>query len=86
MRIKNKKHIVGAMHYVDLIVRMCLLVLTFKYLNGSKRSEHTFDSSIIRDNTLTRIEYASVIDYKIYAMHCTRLEISFTVCRLSRYL
>ena len=34
---------------------------------------------------IAQIEYASVIGSLMYAMHCTRPDISFAVCKLSRY-
>jgi hypothetical protein len=35
--------------------------------------------------SITQIEYASVIGSLMYVMHYTRLDVAFTVCKLSRY-
>ena len=42
----------------------------------------------LKENTgrsITQIECASVIGSLTYVMHCTRLDIAFIVCKLSRY-
>ncbi|KAL0303193.1 UNVERIFIED_CONTAM: Retrovirus-related Pol polyprotein from transposon TNT 1-94 [Sesamum radiatum] len=35
--------------------------------------------------TIAQLEYASAIGSLMYAMHCTRLDIAFAVCKLSRF-
>lgn len=35
--------------------------------------------------TIAYIEYASAIGTLLYAMHCTKPNIAFVVCKLSRY-
>ncbi|KAL0301617.1 UNVERIFIED_CONTAM: Retrovirus-related Pol polyprotein from transposon TNT 1-94 [Sesamum radiatum] len=35
--------------------------------------------------TVAQLEYASAIGSLMYAMHCTRPDITFAVCRLSRF-
>ena len=37
------------------------------------------------DRAVAQLEYASAIGSLMYAMHCTRPDIAFSVCKLSRY-
>ena len=84
--IKVKKHSEGyalcQSHYIDK------LLLKYKHLNF-KEASSPYDSSIkIFANSgraVAQLEYASVIDSLMYAMHCTRPDISYVVCKLSRY-
>ena len=61
----------------------------FKHLN-IKDVNNLFDSSMkLNDNydkTVTQLEYDSVIESLMYVMHCTRFDITFVICRLSRYI
>ena len=60
----------------------------FEYLN-IKEVNTPFDWSIkLGENTgkaIAQLEYASAIGSMMYAMHCTRLDISFLVGKLSRF-
>ena len=60
----------------------------FKYL-GIKESNTPYDVSCkITKNTgrsNSQSDYASVIGSLMYVMHCTRPDIAFVVCKLSRY-
>jgi hypothetical protein len=84
--IKVKKHSGGyalcQSHYIEKVL------LKFKHL-GIKEANTHFDSSIkLNDNSrraIAQLEYASAIGSMMYVMHCTRLDIAFAVCRLSRY-
>lgn len=83
---KVKKHSGGyalcQSHYIEK------LLLKFKHL-GIKEANTPFDHSIkLKDNSgraIAQLEYASAIGSIMYAMHCTRPDIAFAVCRLSRY-
>jgi hypothetical protein len=84
--IKVKKHIGGytlcQSHYIEKVL------LKFKHLE-IKEANTPFDSSVkLNENSgreITQLEYASAIGSMMYAMYCTRPNIAFTVCRLSRF-
>uniref|UniRef100_A0A2N9H138 Reverse transcriptase Ty1/copia-type domain-containing protein n=1 Tax=Fagus sylvatica TaxID=28930 RepID=A0A2N9H138_FAGSY len=84
--IKVKKHSGGyalcQSHYVEKIL------LKFQYL-GIKEVTTPYDSTVkLIENSgraVAQLEYASAIGSLMYAMHGTRPDISFAVCKLSRY-
>ena len=84
--IKIKRHSEGfslcQSHYVEKVLQK------FKHLN-IKEANTPFDWSIkLGENTgkaIAQLEYASAIGSMMYAMHCTRLDISFLVGKLSRF-
>jgi hypothetical protein len=84
--IKVKKHSGGyalcQSHYIEKIL------LKFQYL-GIKEVTTPYDSTVkLIENSgsvVAQLEYASAIGSLMYAMHDTRPDISFTVCKLSRY-
>lgn len=84
--IKVKKHSGGfalcQSHYVEKILNK------FNHLN-IKEANTPYDVACkLSENSnraITQIEYASAICSLLYAMHCTRPDIAFTVCKLSRY-
>jgi hypothetical protein len=84
--IKVKKHSGGyalcQSHYIEKIL------LKFQYL-GIKEVTTPYDSTVkLIENSgrvVAQLEYASAIGSLMYAMHDTRPNISFTVCKLSRY-
>ena len=85
--IKVKKHSGGyalcQSHYIEKIL------LKFQYL-GIKEVTTPYDSTVkLIENSgrvVAQLEYASAIGSLMYAMHDTRPDISFTVCKLSRYI
>ena len=60
----------------------------FEHININEANT-PFDQSIkLGENTgrtITQLEYASAIGSIMYAMHCTRPDISFSVSKLSRF-
>jgi len=84
--IKIRKHsrsfVLCQSHYIDKVLNI------FNHLN-IKVANTPYDVSCkLIENTgrsIVQIEYASVIGSLIYVMHCTRLDIAFIVCKLSRY-
>jgi hypothetical protein len=84
--IKVKKHSGGyalcQSHYIEKEF------LKFKHL-GIKEANTHFDSSIkLNDNSgraIAQLEYTSAIGSMMYVMHCTRPDIAFAMCKLSRY-
>ena len=64
------------------------MLLRFEHLN-IKEANTPFDRSIqLSENTgraIAQLEYASAIDSMMYAMHCTRPNISFSMGKLSRF-
>jgi hypothetical protein len=84
--IKVKKHSGGyalcESHYIEKVL------LKFKHL-GKEKANTPFDSNIkLNENSgraIAQLEYASEIGSMMYAMHCTRPDITFVVCILSRY-
>jgi hypothetical protein len=84
--IKVKKHSGGyalcQSHYIEKVL------LKFKHI-GIKEVNTPFDSSIkLNDNSgraITQLEYASAIGSMMYAMHCTKPDIAFAVCKIFRY-
>lgn len=69
-------------HYVDKIL------VKYQHL-GVKEASTPFDPNLkLCDNNgspIAQLEYASVIGSLMYAMSCTRPDISYAVCRLARY-
>ena len=84
--IKIKKYSEGfslcQSHYVEKVLQR------FEHLN-IKEANTPFNRSIeLGKNTgraIAQLEYASAIGSMMYAMHCTRLDISFSVGKLSRF-
>jgi hypothetical protein len=64
------------------------MLLKFQHL-GIKEASTPYDSAFkLTENSgraVAQLEYASAIGSLMYAMHCTRPDISFAVCKLSRY-
>jgi len=59
----------------------------FQHL-GIKEASTPYDYAFkLTENSgaVAQLEYASAIGSLMYAMHCTRPDISFAVCKLSRY-
>ena len=60
----------------------------FNHLN-IKKTNTPFDSSMklndYCDKMIAQLEYISSIKSLIYVMHCTRLNITFVTCKLSRF-
>ena len=69
-------------HYIEKVL------LKFNYLKF-KKANTPYDSSIkLLENSgraVAQLEYASVIGSLMYAMHCTRPNITFAVCKMSRF-
>ena len=84
--IKVKKHSGGyalcQSHYIEKII------LKFQYLR-IKEVTIPYDSTVkLTENSgraVAQLEYASAIGSLMYAMHGTRPDISFAICKLSRY-
>ena len=69
-------------HYINKILNK------FNHLNIKEANTPYDVSSKLTENTcrsVAQIEYASAIGSLMYAMHCTRPDIAFTVCKLSRF-
>ena len=84
--IKVKKHSSGyALNQSYYIEKM---LDKFKHLN-IKKANTSFDFSMklndYCDKAVAQLEYASAIESLMYAMHCTRPNIAFAICKLSRY-
>ena len=64
------------------------MLIKFNHLKF-KEANTPYDSSIkLLENsgrTVAQLEYASAIGSLMYAMHCTRLDIAFAVCTISRF-
>jgi len=60
----------------------------FKHLS-IKEANTLFDSSMklndYCDKAVAQLEYVSAIGSLMYVMHCTRPDIAFAICKLSRY-
>ena len=84
--IKVKKHnnsyAFNQSHYIKKMLDK------FKHLN-IKEANILFDYNIklndYCDKAVAQLEYASVIGSFMYDMHCTRLDITFVIYKLSRY-
>ena len=84
--IKVKKHSGGyalcQSHYVEK------MIIKFQHL-GIKEASTPYDSAVkLTENSrrvVAQVEYASAIGSLMYAMHGTRPDFSFVVCKLSRY-
>ena len=64
------------------------MLLKFKHLQIKEATTPYETSDTIISNTgrsVAQLEYASVVGSLMYAMHCTRPDIAFAVCKLSRY-
>lgn len=84
--IKVRKHskgfALGQSHYIEKVLNK------FKHLNIKEASTPYDVSAKLSENSgraIAQIEYASAIGSLMYAMHCTRPDIAFAVCKLSRY-
>ncbi|GJW60520.1 zinc finger, CCHC-type containing protein [Tanacetum coccineum] len=84
--IKVKRHSGGyalnQCHYIDKIIDK------FQHLN-IEETNTLYESSckLVENNgrVVAQIEYASAIGCLMYATHCTRPDIAYAVCKLSRY-
>ncbi|GJV46554.1 zinc finger, CCHC-type containing protein [Tanacetum coccineum] len=84
--IKVKSHSEGyalnQCHYIDRIIDK------FQHLN-IEEANTSYESSckLVENNgrVVAQIEYASAIGCLMYATHCTRPDIAYAVCKLSRY-
>ncbi|GKD11562.1 retrovirus-related pol polyprotein from transposon TNT 1-94 [Tanacetum coccineum] len=84
--IKVKRHSGGyalnQCHYIDKIIDK------FQHLN-IEEANTPYESSckLVENNgrVVAQIEYASAIGCLMYATHCTRPDIAYAVCKLSRY-
>lgn len=69
-------------HYIEKVLEK------FKHLN-IKDSNTPYDPNLkLSENNgraLAQLEYASAIGSLMYAMHCTRPDIAFAVCKLARF-
>ena len=45
----------------------------------------SFKLTKIIDRAIVQIKYANAIGSLMYVMHCTRLNIAFMICKLSKY-
>jgi len=84
--IKVKKHsssyALNQSHYIEKMLDK------FKHLN-IKEANTPFDFSMklndYCDKAVAQLEYASAIGSLMYVMYCTRPDIAFVICKLSRY-
>ncbi|GKA38068.1 retrovirus-related pol polyprotein from transposon TNT 1-94 [Tanacetum coccineum] len=84
--IKVKRHSGGyalnQCHYIDKIIDK------FQHLN-IEEANTPYESSckMVENNgrAVAQVEYASAIGCLMYATHCTRPDIAYAVCKLSRY-
>lgn len=84
--IKIKKHdsgyVLNQSHYFKKLLE------SYQHL-GIKETSSPYDSSIKfpenNNKIVAQLEYASVIGSLMYAMHSTRPDLAFAVCKLSRY-
>ena len=84
--IKVKKYSGGyalsQSHFIEKVL------LKFQHLKF-KEANTPYDSSIkLLENSgiaVAQLEYASAIGSLMYATHCTKLDIAFAVCKMSRY-
>ncbi|KAM1131175.1 hypothetical protein ACFX19_046438 [Malus domestica] len=84
--IKVKKHSGGyalcQSHYIEK------LLLKFKHLQIKEvNTPYDHSETLLKDSgrSVAQLEYASVIGSLMYAMHCTRPDITFAVSKLFRY-
>ena len=69
-------------HYIKKVLT------NFQHLNIKEANTPYDCSQILKENTnrsIAQIKYASAIRSLMYAMHCIRPDISFAVCKLSRF-
>ena len=86
LAIKVKRHsgdfALCQSHYIEKMLNK------FKHLN-IKEANTPYDVSFkLIENigrSVAQIEYTSAIGSLMYAMHCIRPDVAFTVCKLSRY-
>nr|GEU52972.1 zinc finger, CCHC-type [Tanacetum cinerariifolium] len=86
LRIKVKRYSgvysLNQCHYIDKIINK------FQHLN-IEEANTPYESSckLVENNgiVVAQIEYASAIGYLMYATHCTRPDIAYAACKLSRY-
>ncbi|XP_074277189.1 secreted RxLR effector protein 161-like [Silene latifolia] len=75
-------YILNQTHYIKKLLEK------FRHL-GIKETNSPFDSSVKLpdqcDRIIGQLEYASAIGSLMYAMHCTRPDIAYSVGKLSRY-
>ncbi|GJR58704.1 retrovirus-related pol polyprotein from transposon TNT 1-94 [Tanacetum coccineum] len=84
--IKVKRHSGGyalnQCHYIDMVIDK------FQHLN-IEEANTPYESSckLVKNNgrAIAQIEYASGIGCLMYATHCTRPDIAYAICKLSRY-
>ncbi|GLT95567.1 hypothetical protein SLE2022_132430 [Rubroshorea leprosula] len=84
--IKGKRHdhgfVLSQSHYIEKMLNK------FQHLN-IKEAPTPYDPSmrltLNLGHIVAQLEYASAIGSLMYAMHCTRPDIAFAVCKLSRY-
>ena len=84
--VKVRKHsgvyLLCQSHYIEKVI------LKFNYLKF-KETNTPYDSSIkLLENiglVVAELEYASAIGSLMYVMYCTRLDITFPMCKLSRF-
>ena len=84
--VKANKHSGGyslcQSHYIEKVL------LKFNYLKF-KETNTPYDSSFkLLENSsrvVAQLEYVSVIGNLMYVMHCTRPDIAFAVCKMSRF-
>ena len=84
--VKVKRHSGGfalcQSHYIEKVLSK------FSHLNIKEANTPYDVSSKLAENNgreVAQIEYASVIGSLMYAMHCTRPDIAYAVCKLSRF-
>ncbi|GJY14156.1 retrovirus-related pol polyprotein from transposon TNT 1-94 [Tanacetum coccineum] len=84
--IKVKRHSGGyalnQRHYIDKIIDK------FQHLNIEEaNTPYELSCKLVENNgrAVAQIEYASAIGCLMYATHCTRPDIAYAVCKLSRY-
>ena len=68
-------------HYIEKVLNK------FNYLKVKEvNSPYNVSSKLVKNpgTSVAQVEYASAIGYLMYHMHCTRPNISFSVCKLSR--
>ena len=79
---ENKGVILTQSHYIEK------MLIKYNYL-GIKEFNTPYDSSVkLTENSgriVAQLQYSSVIGSMMYAMHCTRPDIAFAVCKLSTF-
>ena len=70
-------------HYIDKVL------LKFNHIKFNEvNTSYAFSIKILENSgrAVAQLEYASVIGSLMYAMHYTRSNIAFIVCKMSRYI